>query len=381
MGAAGRRPATGAPGTHRDRRYPPAQRCHCGRAQVLRRASKIANDGQYAGRVQPPQASHLRPARRHTTLGSTPGPVSASDHRTPVTAPQLGRTVRRASRTTVTNLVTALPVTANPVTEQPATAGNPVTASNRATASNPAMGSRPATVSKPASGQPGYGQGGYYTPAGRRPGTQQIATWAVFGTVALLGGLAAILTWCSDSTWAPPSTAHRMFAGSSAANLRHLPAVAEKQRAARPGSVIVYLIMLTISSVTAVAGAVLLFLRKYVGQFLVLGGGVVLLLFAIVFGGSIRSYRPDYLRLDRRSVHRHRRRSGFGAAGPAFPGLSAAVHRRPARPVRGPLRWRPVRRRRPVRRPVRRGAQSPYGQPQPGQYGQQGPGGYPPRQW
>ena len=230
-------------------------------------------------------------------------------------------------------------------------------------------------------GQPGYGQGGYYNPPGG-PSTQQIATWAGFGTVALLGGLAAILTLvlCLDISSAASRVSNMcgQYTGDIAQACRE---AMNNSGVHVPAAMIVYLILLTLGGVAAVIGAVLLLLKKTVGQFLILGGGVVLLLFAIFFeaqyaaagritydliaglfiatvGGLL--FVPQFRQFLGLPPSSTGARSGqyggqfgdgqFGGGG-QYGGQFGA------------------------------GAPPPYGQPHPGQYGQQQPGGYPPRQW
>jgi hypothetical protein len=238
-------------------------------------------------------------------------------------------------------------------------------------------------------GHPGYGQAGYYHQPGSGSGTQQIATWAVSGAVALLGGLAAILTVVLAIDLGTAVSRAADVCGQFGGEVSDICRQSLRNNAPHvPAAVIVYLVLLIIGGVTAVAGAVLLFLRKYVGQFLVLGGGVVLLLFAIATEAQ------------------------YGATGRVTYDLIAGLFIAIAGglllvpQVRHFLGFPPLS---TGARPGQHGggqhgggqhgggqhggggqygggqfggsAQPPYGEPQPGQYGQQGPGGYPPRQW
>jgi hypothetical protein len=118
-------------------------------------------------------------------------------------------------------------------------------------------------------GQPAYA--GYGQPAG--PSQQQIITWIVLGTVTLLGLLAAILT---ITAWSDAGSASDVCAG--------LPDAASFCSSVQlPVAAIIYFILLIAGGVAAITGAVLIYLKKYFGQFVILGGGAVLLVFSIVF--------------------------------------------------------------------------------------------------
>lgn len=225
---------------------------------------------------------------------------------------------------------------------------------------------------QPGYGQPGYGQGGYYGRPTNGPTTQQTATWAVLGSIALLAGLATVLTLllCLDVS----SVANRAsnICGQYRGEIQEACQQAMKSAGVHvPAAAISYLILLIFGGVAAVVGAVLLFLRKQAGQYLVLGGGVVLLLFAIIFEAQ------------------------YGATGRITYDLIAGLFLA----IGGGLLLVPQVRQSlnlpPLSAGTRSGqyggshyggsqyggGQAPYGQPQPGQYGRPGPGGYPPRQW
>ena len=240
-------------------------------------------------------------------------------------------------------------------------------------------GLQPGYGQQPGFGQPGFGQGGYYSQPGGGPSAQKIATWAILGTVALLGVLAAVLT---VALWVDLSTAVSRASdvcGQFGGEISDICRQSLRNNAPQvPTAVIIYLILLTVGSLTAVAGAVLLLFKKYVGQFLILGGGVVMLLFAIateaqygatgrvtydliaglfiaVVGGLLLV--PQARQLLGFTPRSTGARPGQYGGGEQFGGAHYGGGQYGG------------------------GAQPPYGQPQPGQYGQQGPGGYPPRQW
>jgi uncharacterized membrane protein YgcG len=199
------------------------------------------------------------------------------------------------------------------------------------------------------------------------------------GAVALLGGLAAILTVVLGIDLGTAVSRASDVCGQFGGEVSDICRQSLRNNAPHvPAAVIVYLILLIISSVTAVAGAVLLLLKKYVGQFLVLGGGIVLLLFAIIteaqYGATGRVTYDLIAGLfiaiagGLLLVPQVRQFLGFpplsSGAGPGQYG--GGQHGGGGQYGGGQYGG---------------GGQSPYGQPQPGHYGQQGPGGYPPRQW
>ncbi len=188
----------------------------------------------------------------------------------------------------------------------------------------------------------------------------------------MLGGLAAILTLvlCLDVGSAANRASN--ICGQYGGDILEACQQALKNSGLHiPAAMIVYLILLAFGGVAAVLGAVLLFLKKPVGQYLVLGGGVVLLLFAIIFEAQ------------------------YGAAGRITYDLIAGL----LLAIAGGLLLVPQVRQFLGLPPVSAsagpaqyggghfgggqfgGGQPPYGQPQPGQYGQPGPGGYPPGPW
>ena len=233
---------------------------------------------------------------------------------------------------------------------------------------------------QPGYGQPGFGQGGYYSQPGGGPSTQQLARWAILGTVALLGVFAAILTVVLGIDLSTAVSRASDVCGQFGGEISDICRQSLRNTAPHvPATVIVYLILLTIGSLTAVAGAVLLLFKKYVGQFLILGGGVVMLLFAITteaqYGATGRVTYDLIAGLfiavvgGLLLVPQVRQFLGFPplSIGGARPGQYGGGGQFGGAQYGGGQ--------------YGGGAQPPYGQPQPGQYGQQGHGGYPPRQW
>jgi hypothetical protein len=226
--------------------------------------------------------------------------------------------------------------------------------------------------------QTGYGQGGYYNQPGGGPSPQQIATWAILGSVALLGGLAAILTLvlCLDVSSAVNRASN--ICGQYTGDISEACRQAMKNTGLHvPAAMIIYLILLTLGGVAAVTGAVLLFLRKQAGHFLVLGGGIVLLLFAIIFEAQYAA--AGRITYDLIAGLFLATAGGLLFVAPirqflGFPPLNTG-----ARP--GPYGGGQFGGGGQYGGPFGGGAQPPYNQPQPGPYGPHGPGNYPPRQW
>jgi hypothetical protein len=214
--------------------------------------------------------------------------------------------------------------------------------------------------------QPGYGPPGWngYGTTSAGPSSQQFITWIALGIIGLLGLLAAILTftlWLNLSSAAShASDLCDRFSGEYSTLCRHsiknaVPDV--------PTPLVIYLILIIVGSLVATSGAVLLFLKNHVGQFLVLGGGIVMLTFAIVC--EIRYNATGRISYDLTAGLLIAIAGGLMFI-PAFraavgwPSMSAGG--------RDPGRFYGS-------------VQSPYSQPQPPPYGLPGPGGYPPPQW
>ena len=213
----------------------------------------------------------------------------------------------------------------------------------------------------------GYGQqpawAGYGAPA-IAPTSQQAISWITFAVVGLLGLLGAILTltmWINmNSAVSRASDVCNRFGGEYSTlcreHIRHtVPSI--------PAALVTCLFLIISAGLAATGGAVMLFLKRQMGQFLILGGGIVMLVLAI--GCEARYGATGRLTYDLIA--------GFVIAAvgglmfiPAFRmtlGLSPRLLGGPAPggfPGGGP--W-------------------PYGQPPPPQQGPPGPGGYPPQHW
>jgi hypothetical protein len=219
----------------------------------------------------------------------------------------------------------------------------------------------------PGHAQAGYGQqpawAGYGAPAAA-PTSQQTISWITFAVVGLLGLLGAILTltmWINlSSAVNRASDVCNRFGGEYATLCREqikntVPSI--------PAALVTCLFLIIGAGLAATGGAVMLFLRRQMGQFLILGGGIVMLVLSI--GCEARYGATGRLTYDLIA--------GFiiAAAGglmlvPAFRmtlGLSPTS-------IGGPV---------PGGFPG--GGQWPYGQPQPPQQGPPGPGEYPPPQY
>jgi hypothetical protein len=226
--------------------------------------------------------------------------------------------------------------------------------------------------------QPGYGQPAYPAyGAGQGGGitasTNQIVSWVVLGVVALMSLLAAILTitlWSEASGGANPCAG---FTGTEADLCNQQFAQVDT---GIPAAATIYFILMLIGGIAGVAGAVLIFLKKYVGQFAIVGGGALLLLFSIIFiaqyasegrlvynliagiiigGAGALGFFPqtrEYLGLPALAATGYGQVGGFGQPGP---------YGQPQQPY--------------GQQPYGEQPQQPYGQ-QPGQYQQQ-PGQYP----
>ena len=74
-----------------------------------------------------------------------------------------------------------------------------------------------------------------------------------------------------------------------------------------PAALVVCLFLIIAAGLAAAAGAVMLFLKRQMGQFLILGGGIVMLVLSIGCRGPLRRHRPHHLRPDCGFRHRRRR--------------------------------------------------------------------------
>ena len=210
---------------------------------------------------------------------------------------------------------------------------------------------------------PGYGPppwgGQGAQPTG--PTSQQTISWITYAAVGLLGLLGAILTltlWINlSSAVNRASDICNRYGGQYSTLCRQriehiVPSV--------PVALVICLFLIIAAGLAATAGAVMLFLKKRVGQFFLLGGGVVMLVLSIAcearFGTTGR-LTYDLV-------------AGFVIA--AVGGLLLIPAFRmtmglPLKSTGGPA---------PGGFPG--GGQWPYGQPQPPQQGPPGPGGFPP---
>jgi hypothetical protein len=231
----------------------------------------------------------------------------------------------------------------------------------------------------PSYGQAGYGQGGYgqqpgygqppygpgdYRQSGAGPNNQQIALWITLGAVIFLGLLGAVLTLTllMDVNSAVNRVSNMCdqyggpFSDICKQSLRN-------HGVKVPMPALIYLASIILASLVAIGGAVLMLLKKNFGQFLILGGGIVMLLFAIIcaaqYGGTGRiTYdliAGVFIAIAGGLLLVPQIRQSLG-----LPPTSGTGHR--------PDQFGG-------------GGQPPYGPPYPGQYGQPWSGGYPPRQW
>jgi len=227
----------------------------------------------------------------------------------------------------------------------------------------------PAGLGYPPAGygqQPGYGplpwggQGAQPT----APTSQQTISLITFAAVGLLGLLGATLTltlWINMSSAVDRATDMcKRFGGEFSALCEQQ---IESTVPSMPAALVTCLFLIMAAGLAAAAGAVMLFLKKQLGQFLILGGGIVMLVLAIACEaryGATGRLTYDLV-------------AGFviTAAGsfmliPAFRMTMGLPSNPTGAPVPGGL-------------PA--GGQWPYGQPPPSQQGPPGPGGSMPPHW
>ena len=215
--------------------------------------------------------------------------------------------------------------------------------------------------------QPGYGPspwGGGQAAQPTGPTSQQTISWITFAGVGLLGLLGAILTltlWINmSSAVSRASDVCKRFGGEYSALCRQQ---IEHMVPSVPAALVTCLFLIIAGGLAATGGAVMLFLKNQMGQFLVLGGGVVMLVLSIACEaryGATGRLTYDLV-------------AGFVIAAtgglqliPAFR-MTMGLPRKPtAGPAPGGFQG---------------GGQWPYGQPPPPQQGPPGPGGYPPPHW
>ena len=214
--------------------------------------------------------------------------------------------------------------------------------------------------------QPGYGPppwSGYGAPASA-PTSQQTIGWITFAVIGLLGLLGAILTltlWINlnSAVSRASDVCHRYSGEYSSMCLQHIKNMVPSV----PMALVICLFLIIGASLAASGGAVMLFLRRQMGQFLILGGGIVMLVLAIgcearygttsritydLIAGLVIAVTAGLMFVPAFRVVLGLPRKLTGGPGPGgFPGGG---------------RW-------------------PYGQPPPPQYGPPGPGGQPQQQW
>jgi hypothetical protein len=196
------------------------------------------------------------------------------------------------------------------------------------------------------------------------PTLQQAVSWITFAVIGLLGSLGAVLTltlWINMSSAVNRANETCDRIGEEFSNLcrqqmlHTVPSI--------PTTLVICLLLMIAAGLAAAGGAVMLFLNKQMGQFLILGGGIVMVVLAI---GCEARYGPTG-RITYDLV------VGFliAAAGglmliPAYRMLLGL----PPKLTGGPGPGRP-----------HDSGQWPYGQPQAPQNVPPGHNGYSPQQW
>ncbi|UQX10791.1 hypothetical protein [Candidatus Mycobacterium methanotrophicum] len=214
--------------------------------------------------------------------------------------------------------------------------------------------------------QPGFGQQLAWASHGApsaAPTSQQTISWVTFAAIGLLGLLGAILTltlWINLSSAVNRATdICKRFGGEYSTLCRQqienvLPSV--------PPALVTCLFLIVTAGLAAAAGAVMLFLRRQMGQFLILGAGIVMLMLSI--GCEARFGATGRITYDLIA--------GFVIA--AAGGLMLIPAFRMALGMAPQLAGGAA----PAG--IQGGGQWPCGQPPP-QQGPAGPGGYPPPHW
>ena len=132
--------------------------------------------------------------------------------------------------------------------------------------------------------QPGYGPpawSNYGAPA-PVPTSQQAVGWVTFAVIGLLGLLGAILTltlWINlNSAVSRASDVCNRYSGEYSNMCRqHIQSMVPSV----PMVLVICLFLIIGASLAVCGGAVMLFLKRHLGQFLILGGGIVMLMLAI----------------------------------------------------------------------------------------------------
>lgn len=273
----------------------------------------------------------------------------------------------------------------------------------------PGWGQQPWGAPQP---QPGAAWGAPAPGGGMNAETTKFVTWAAAGVVGVLGLVALILQIIMFTEGGGGSIE---VPGGGTINV---------PSTSIPGDAVFFLVMLIVGSVASIAGAVLIFLKQNYAHFVVVAGGFLLLLFAIIAGASYTFVGELIYYLIAGIFIAAVGTLGFfpqtkqylGIPGPGadpFAGHQGAQYGVYARPQTAPYGQQPPPppgwgQPPPQQPPQQWGAQphygqppqpdpygqppygqQPYGQPQYGQpygqpdpYGQQQqPGGYPPQQW
>jgi hypothetical protein len=154
----------------------------------------------------------------------------------------------------------------------------------------------------PGYGAPGYGQPAYpgYAPQAAAANTTQIVNWVIIGLIGVLSLVALILA-IVGMVRLGGATSGPANLGITGAELQQAeqfcasnPSTPECQQLAAAQSSVssgltlawISLIIVLIGALAAAVGAVLLYLKRPFAHFLVLGGGAVMLIFAIVYGAK-----------------------------------------------------------------------------------------------
>lgn len=159
----------------------------------------------------------------------------------------------------------------------------------------PGFGSQPGPESFGPQPPPAYGapQWGGYGPPAPAPTAPQTIGWISLAATGLLGLLGAILTltlWINlNSSVSRATDVCNRFGGEYANLCRQQIA---KMVPTVPVALVVCLFLIIGACLAVAAGAVLLFVKKQLGQFLLLGGGIVMLVVSICvearFGATSR---------------------------------------------------------------------------------------------
>jgi hypothetical protein len=227
---------------------------------------------------------------------------------------------------------------------------------------HPGYGTTPPVPGYPPAGYGPPALGGYGAPASA-PTSQQTIGWITFAVIGLLGLLGAILTltlWINlNSAVSRAAEVCNRYSGEYSSMCRQsiknmVPSV--------PVALVICLFLIIAAGLAVSGGAVMLFLKRGMGQFLILGGGIVMLVLAI--GCEARFGTTGRITYDL-------------VAGLIVAVIAGLMFVPAFRVVLG-LPRKLTDRLGPEGFPG--GGQWPYGQPQPPQFGPPGPGGLPPQQ-